>query len=336
MSTDEIRKRALSSLNRMQEFDPQTLVRTEDFGRTNDFRGAVEPAMRLINLYKQLHPTALQDFPPEQLNSVLSTSNRDYQLFEQILKLDPAQGLAASTRDQYVNQIDATYQPTFSVLHPLIGFSLHRVADFAALERDSRAALQGIRDQANEFRQEVEAIKSAAETALEQAQKAAAEHGVTQQAIYFRDAAKEHSDEANSWQKATWWWAGGLAGYAILSLFLHRIPLLIPRSTYDALQLSISKVLIFAVLSYMLYLSARNFIAHRHNAIINRHRQNALMTYEAIVTAAKEGANQDVVLNHAAACIFSPQPTGYSGDGKGESPGPKSIVEVFARHGSGE
>jgi hypothetical protein len=62
----------------------------------------------------------------------------------------------------------------------------------------------------------------------------------------------------------------------------------------------------------MLLLSARNFLSHKHNEIVNRHRQNALLTFKALVDAAGQKEAQDVVLSYAAACIFAPQETGYT------------------------
>ena len=53
----------------------------------------------------------------------------------------------------------------------------------------------------------------------------------------------------------------------------------------------------------MLYLATKNYLAHKHNAVINKHRQNALMTYKALVDAAKDATNKEVILMHASACI---------------------------------
>jgi len=94
--------------------------------------------------------------------------------------------------------------------------------------------------------------------------------------------------------------------------------------------MALSKVLIFAVISFVLYLSARNFLSHKHNAIVNRHRQNALMTYKAIVEAT--GDNQqtsDAILIHAASCIYAPQPTGYAGSS--DFQGAKSVIELLSK-----
>lgn len=124
--------------------------------------------------------------------------------------------------------------------------------------------------------------------------------------------------------------AVGLGIFAVLSLFIHKWEWLglIPNTNYDTIQLALSKTLIFGVIAYMLLLCARNFLAHTHNAIVNKHRQNALLTFTALADAAQDTANQDIVLTHAAACIFSPQETGYT---KQASNVPSSAAQTVVR-----
>ncbi|MBE9064962.1 hypothetical protein, partial [cf. Phormidesmis sp. LEGE 11477] len=84
-----------------------------------------------------------------------------------------------------------------------------------------------------------------------------------------------------------------------------------------------------AVLLYALYACARNYFSHKHNAVVNRQRQTALQTYRALAEAARSDADRDVVLTHAAACIFQPQDTGFV-RGRGDSAsGGQSIIEVL-------
>lgn len=141
---------------------------------------------------------------------------------------------------------------------------------------------------------------------------AAAEQGVAKQAIHFKDEADFHKTSAKDWMKYTIGAAILLTTYSIASLFIHKIPGLDAANAYRATQLAVSKVLIFAVLAYLLILSARNFLSHRHNEIVNRHRQNALATFTALTEATSDAASSDIVLSHAAACIFSPQETGLT------------------------
>lgn len=165
------------------------------------------------------------------------------------------------------------------------------------------------------------AMSDDANRVFEEAKKALAEQGVSQQAYYFQQESKEHEAAALKWQSRTVWTAIGLGAYAVVSAFAHKFEWLKPEDTYQAFQLGMSKLLIFAVLAYMLLLSARNFLSHKHNAIVNKHRQNALLTFHALVEAAGTEERRDVILTYAAACIFSPQDTGYtkaSGGGQGD------------------
>lgn len=326
---DKLRQECQQSLARIQQFDPRTLAREEELGRDFNFQGVIQAANRLIGLYNQVSLTVLEDFPLTQLTSLKTQSDADYNRFEQILKFSAKQENAYNIRNDLIQKTDGAYQATFNALQPIIAYSTSKSADFKRLETEARAALQVIEDKANELTKKLEDDKKSSEQILEDIRKVAAEQGVSQQAIYFRDAAKDHETEATNWRKQTIRLSLVLGAYAVLTLGLHKIPWLKPEDLYQTVQLAISKVLIFAVLSYMLYLATKNYLAQKHNAVINKHRQNALMTYEALVGAAKETPNKEIILTHASACIFAPQPTGYSGGQISDGPVAKSVVELL-------
>jgi hypothetical protein len=187
-----------------------------------------------------------------------------------------------------------------------------------------------MRDHAEYLTKELEGQLADAERILEDIRKTAAEQGVSQQASYFKAESVEHDQNADAWRKATIRLAIASGIFAALSTFFHKIPFLTPQTTYDAVQLGISKVLVFAVLAYMLFLSARNFLSHKHNAIINKHRQNALLTFKALADAAGGEEKRDIVLTYAAACIFAPQETGYSKGGS-QSDLPTNIIQAIPK-----
>lgn len=326
-----MRDEARASLERMQRFDVESLPRENELGSTFAFHEAVEPAQRLIELYSRLASSALDDLPQRQLQEVRSQANQDFNRLEEILKFDPAQQNATQARQQLIQQLRAAYQATFNLLHPFISYSVYKTADFQRLEREARSTLQGIRDQASEITKDLRSDKEEAERILVDVRKVAAERGVTQQAIHFHVSADNHETQASRWQKYTVRVAIGLGAYAFASFFFHKIPGLDPQNTYQAVQISVSKMLVFAVISYMLYLCARNFLSHKHNTIVDRHRQNALMTYRALMDAAGDTPNREIILVQAAACIFSPQGTGYSRDPAPPPPGAHSVVEFLSR-----
>jgi hypothetical protein len=327
----ESREQCSESLERIQNFDVKTLPREAELGKTYSFNDAKDPAKRIVDLFNRLSISALDDFGKTQLDQLKNQADATFNLFDSVLKFDPKLENAHSTKESLIQQITNAYQAVFNVILPLVGYSLHKTADFQRLDTDARAALQQIRDDADKITNDLEKQKSDAELALESIRSVAAEQGVTQQAIYFKTEADNNETEAGTWKDNTIKVSWLLGAYAIFSLFLHKIPFIAPVNTYETVQMAVSKVLIFAVISFILYLFAKNFIAFKHNAIVNRHRQNALLTYKALVEAA--GDNQqasDAVLIQAASCIYAPQPTGYTSS-NADGQGAKSVIELLSK-----
>ncbi len=322
---------ARASLLRVQEFHINQLPREDELGTKLNFSEVVEPAQELIDLFKRLSETALQDFPDNVLTAIRNQANNGYVLFKQILDFEPSQQDPAAARTTLITNISNAYQPTFEALHPYISYSLHRSADFQRLDSDARSTLQAIKDEAEKTANKLGEHEASAKVVLDEIRRVAAEEGVTKQASHFNAEYEHHTEEATKWQGVAIKLAIGLGVYAVLSLFIHKIPALSPESTYDAVQLSISKFLIFFVMAYMLFLSAKNFLNHKHNAIVNKHRQNALMTHSALVEASGDEGVRDAVLLQAASCIFSPQSTGYAPAVEGDLSNQKSIVEILSK-----
>ena len=332
VGSQELYDEAVSSLERMQSFDVDSLPRESELGQELNFKEAVEPARRLVELYKRLSIQALEDFPDNILTVVRDNSNNNYNLFEQALNFSATQQNPTNARQQIINNIKAAYQPAFQALHPLIAYSLHRSADFQRLDAQARATLQTIEDKVKEFSASMQQHENDAKRILEEIRNVAAEEGVTQQAAHFRTESEQHEKKAEVWRKRAINLAWGLGVFAVISLFIHKIPFLKPDSLYDSVQLGISKVLIFSVIAYMLFLSTKNFLNHKHNAIVNKHRQNALMTHKALVEAAVESGVREAIMVQAASCIFSPQPTGYAPPSSdNDIAAPKSVVEILSK-----
>lgn len=328
MATEEMLKETRKSLERMQKFDAGLLSRVEDFGQQLNFSAVVEPARRLISIYTRIPITVVDDLTDQLCNQLKGTADADFNRLSQIMQFDGNQQNAAQQRKQLIAGVESAYEQTFNTLWNFIAYGVARVTDTSLLETEARATLQQIRDGSNALVGELAANKKSADEILSNVQKVAAEQGVSQQASYFKTQADEHVIEAECWAKRIGWAAGVTCAFAVLSIFLHKIPFLTPQNTYEASQLITSKILVFAVLGFLLGLASKNYMSHRHNAVVNRHRQTALLTYRSLADAAKDEGARDIVIAHAASCIFSPQDTGYA---KTEIAGSKSILELLTK-----
>nr|VFK51484.1 MAG: hypothetical protein BECKTUN1418D_GA0071000_100819 [Candidatus Kentron sp. TUN] len=332
IGTDKIREETKESLERIQKFDTNLLPRENELGQAFNFNEVVPHAKVLIELWNRLSPIAVEDFPDQKLTIIRDTANNDYNLSKQVLDFNVEEEDAKNRRRSLINNIQNTYQNSFENIYQFISYSLHRSADFQRLDQDARATLQTIQDKTKKFASQMENHEVEARRVLDEIRKVAAEEGVTQQAAHFRTASEHHENEAKLWHSHTVKLAWALGIFAALSLFINKIPFIAPTTIYESFQLGLSKVLIFSVITYMLFLSARNFLNHKHNGIVNKHRQNALMTHKALVEAAADIGIREAIMVQAASCIFSPQATGYTFQkGDGEVSTPKSVVEILSK-----
>lgn len=168
-----------------------------------------------------------------------------------------------------------------------------------------------------------------AQTIVNGMRDASGQVGLSRESTHFKAAAEKYEHGACWWLALTWILAAIFLAAAVSALVTFRWEPIAPKNPYESVQFVAGKLLIFAVLSYMVLLCARSYFANRHNAVVNRHRQDALLTYQALVEAAKDTGNRDVVLQQAAACIFGPQATGFTKDAVSEAPSAKSIVELL-------
>lgn len=329
MATISLLESTQESLSRVQQFEASLLSRVNDLGTQMSFSGAVEPANKLIDLYKRIPLTVLEDFSETQLNNITTQTQADYNLFNQILDFNIQEANATSTRTDILSRLQNRRDDLFNQLWQYIAYGVARNTDTTLLETQARATIQSIKDQSTVLTEQLTTAKVDAETALATIRDVASEQGVSQQAIYFKQEAENQEKLAITWLKYTYWFAIAVGVFAIFSLFLHKWEWIKPGNNAEMFQLVSSKLLIFAVLGYMLLMASRNYATHKHNAVVNRHRQNALLTYRALVEASTGNGAGDIVLASAASCIFSPQETGFN-HRKGESSsGSNSVLELM-------
>lgn len=334
MASSETTSSTLESLQRIQNFDLSSLERKEDLGRLN-FAEATPNAARIIALFQRISPDSIQHFPEGQASHVRTQADGAYNLFSRFIEFDPEKtDNAGEQRRALLAELHNLPEQVASALWQHISFSVASSLDPTATQQQIRSVLQQFRDERAKSLKDVETISKQADEVLERVRTVAAEQGVSQQASYFKSISEDHTSDADIWMERSLKFGIATLAFALVASLTYRIPWIAPRNTVEAVQLVTSKVFILGILGYGLLVCVRNFLSHKHNAVVNKHRQNALLTYTAFVDAAPSSASREVVLTHAAASVFSPQETGYI---KQEEPsGGRSVMEMITRASMGE
>lgn len=331
MPTLEVEK-ARNAISNVQDFDAGRLLQRKRLGEDLAFDGAVEPAERIINFFQKIPTDRLDQLPDNVLYSIFDMARLVTEKFDEILKFSAANdSTPRNTRDRLVDDLKALYSQCFNNIHQYLSFLSLSSIDVSKVEQSARKRLDELFHNAGGLAEQLATDREEARRILDEVRRISAEEGLGQQAMYFREEASTHNRFAANWRWVTFFLSIFLVNAAALTVIFRNHAWLIPANNYEAINIGVGKLLLFAVLSYLISLSARNYLAHRHNAVVNKHRQNALLTFSALVDAAKGEDKRDIVLTHAAACIFSPQETGYAkGTGSQDVPVTK-LIEVIPK-----
>jgi hypothetical protein len=300
---------AQSLLELVLEVNPATFSRTHS-GVLVDFSAAEAPAKATVELFQKIQPKDMEQLPQAVLDSFTKTAQTFLDTVQKIRHLNVNNDRLLSEREGLIAQIRSTAFEAIKTISPIVTY-LDNLRGGTALFEKLKGEFDSGLKRISEADEAIARALDEASRAIEAGKSVAAQSGVTQQAYYFQKESEIHDREAKVWKNYIRWLAAAAFLLLGLALSLYKWSWLTPSDAYQAVQLSLSKALIFSTIAYLLILSARNFLAHQHNAVVNRHRQNALQTFEALVNAAGP-EKRDIVLTHAAACIFGPQETGYT------------------------
>ena len=309
-------------VRKIQEFDAES-IRTD--GAPSDppnLDETVEAVKGLVWSYQKINLSTLKEFPLGVLQDTYEHATEHYNPLKRTLDLKK-KGKYGQSNDG-IETLLATYRYTHQRLNSTILYSSLLSSDVGKAKQDfekqSSALLKGWQEQQQESLKELQEKQQELFKKLQKTQQEsdnilatlredAAEIGISQQAVYFAKEADFHQTEQKKWFKG----AIGAAVVLIATIFVGLFYLTPAEdsSTSVYFQFIIAKILLFSTVAYALFFCVKNYMAHRHNYVVNKHRQNALHTFRTLVEAGTSKHAQDIVLTQAAQCIFSPQDSGY-------------------------
>jgi len=246
------------------------------------------------------------------MNNALGVANSALELFRNIQQFSITKytNNPIAQRDSFINQARDQYDNIFTQVSPLVAFTLRKGIDFKRLQDQAEGILKQMTSVSQQLEEKLkESVKNADEV-LDAVRKVASEAGVSQHAIHFKTEADNFEKSAKPWLVWTVILASATAliGLVLAIKGIYWLPTL---TASQGVQLAIPKIFLFSILLSATIWCGKTYRSSRHNAVVNRHRQNALATFEAFVKATTDQPTKNAVLIQATQCIFSPQQTGY-------------------------
>lgn len=318
-------RRLLKSFSELQISE----LRRDDLGPLA-FTEGVPHFQRLIRFVTEVVGQIDPDlFPLRKLQALRQTLIHCWNRLSAVKGFDPTQTKEPfAARDELIKEIQSIHESQFEGLAPLIASGSPAGPNLVQVEREASITLNRIQEQSRDREAELQAILSASRELAEKLKQTAQETGVTRHAQIFAAAAEEHDRAADRWLRATVILAllTFLAAVVAIWSVLYFAKDLAGFGPGLITQLAVAKLLAFSVLFSAVIWSGKMYRAHRHNYIVNKHRHNALSTFEAFVQSTNDAQTKNAVLLQTTHTIFTPQTTGYGADAS-EASAPQ-IVEI--------
>lgn len=320
-----------SQLAELSEIDAQKLARTEELGSQLNFERGIPDFRKTLDLFASLARMNLDNVPYTALQQLSGQAQSALATFKQIQSFsvsgtpNPVQA-----RDGLLDTVRNSYDAQWRALSPCIAYLARAGTDFEAVERRARELTERIERDGERAQEEIKRTAREVEEILGSVKTAAAEVGVAQHSTHFHDEAERHRHASRLWMRSVIVLSVVGALYS-LWYFQHNLRSL-NGSPYWWTHVGYfgSRLLVLSVIFFGIAWSASNFRSHKHNEVVNRHRQNALRTFETFVKAAGEKETKDAVLLAATKSIFEGQSSGYV-SGEGDQVPSNTVIEVLRR-----
>ena len=317
------RLEALSSVDASKE-----LVRS-DLGTAN-FEEGVPLLKMTVALFKDLRSLDSRVLPLEILRQIDRRAESTLNWLEEVRSFNLNQSDPTGRRDSFLHQLESDYETHMSQLGVYISYLLVKQTDFNALDAAARDKMRELDEFTAGTRAEQDRIRQQMDAALLSVRAAAAEAGVGQQSIVFEGQVDTDTDTVNRWLGAVIG-LGALSVVAVGWLLFAWAPS--AETTGEIVREIGGRFTVLTLVAFALGFTVRQYSSSKHNQTVNRHRQNALRTFETFVSAADDKETKDAVLLEATRAIFAPQPSGFLRSGR-EPDSPSTMIEVIRRIGS--
>ncbi len=329
MATQEQHKQLLEQVNerldRILSFKIEELTRENELGSQLSFKDIEDLYIKIIELFKKVKEVDLTHVPYSLLNNFNGHLNNALTQFEKAINFQPNTNNPVAVRDGIINNIRNQYDGYYTHSLPILTTGLLISNDLSVEKAKLNKLIEEFQLQNNQVTEESQAKLAELNDTLEKAQSAAAQVGVSNHAVVFKSESEEHQKQASFWFKCT---IGILIGIMFSAIGLAFVGQYFVTNNAEVLQFTITKIIVLSAMFYGLALTNRNYKAHKHNSILNKHRQNALTTFETFSKAAgSDLQTKNAVLIETTHSIFSNQQTGYMKNDN-ESDSQNKIIEI--------
>lgn len=269
----------------------------------------------ISNLCDDFESVGFKDIPEVTLkDSIYPLLNKILILFQELAQGPEFISFPESRKQLYYRSLNL-YAEAYNLLTPIITYNKMKYirTDSTNIEQKFNQLYEKIQSEHEQFTTKGKEIEEKQKLLLDQSEKLTENLGISSYAKYFQNEAMNHNVISRVWVFITFLLAASIVYFALYAhTYLPNIPGDTLTPSYVS-QVLAPKATILIILVYMLTWSVKNQKSHNHNYIVNKHRRNALETFQAFVLSS-EGTPEikNAMLMQMTNCIFNHQNSAYT------------------------
>ncbi|MRS01913.1 hypothetical protein EG832_01575 [bacterium] len=298
------------------------LVSNPNWGTINfeEARPELERFFSILNHLKVL-PVGL--LPDQAINTIIEQGKPVYTIVDSIKQFAIEQANPLEQRNRLVTQLKPAVDNFYTHSHLWIPFLAYQRGDIQRNIQELNKTVDESSKLLTAAKTDVKKKQGEIDQIITAAREASATVGVGHFTADFLAESTSQGKSAKKWLVAT----GVVAGLTLLaagaSMFYH--PSL---ETSQLIQMTSSKLILLGLLFTATVWCGKLYKAAKHLEAVNKHRSNALKTFQAFTNAANDTSMKDAVLMETTKSIFALTQTGYLDSDGGHSDSGVKVVEV--------
>ena len=322
---EQVNKEISERFDQILSMSIEDLTREEALGTAFSFKEIEDYFVKIIDLFKRVKEVNLKEVPFSLLSNFNGQLNNALSLFNQAKDFNPAVNNSANIRQQIINQIQNQFDGYYTHSVPILSIGLLNSNDLSLERSKMNQLIAELEEEKRKSKEESEKKLKELNDIIDNAKSFATKAGVSKHSSLFQEESETHETEAKKWLGYT---RNILIAIAVVAIGLAFLGMLFTENS-QLVQFTITKIVVLSALFYGLSITNRNYKAHKHNAVMNKHRQNALSTFETFSNASSaDDQTKNAVLIETTHSIFANQQTGYL-KSEGDSESNNKIIEII-------
>lgn len=293
-----------------------------------DVARCIDAICMLVAAVNELRSRGLKRLPPDTMGTVASAADACCNCVENLKQTITKEEAGQQQAIVYgcIKDVSDLYRKLTSAFAiSTNGMQAHELTQLLDTAKKTQTSILELSSQS---KAQIEGIKSESQAVIEELKKDLHDRLAS-------DEAKRFEALAVTYGNAAWRWLAASIALAVVivvaavAFYVHASYLPDAITTGKAIQLSVAKLVVVSVASFMLFTCVRNYRANRHNQVLSTNRATTMEVYRAFLLSVEGSEAKDKLLCLVAEMAFNLRQTGYDFSGRDDS---HPMQQIFDFH----